>query len=223
MKKQLRIFALVATVLLSVNGFALEINNDPTASESLDSGSSGVTLQAISHQSGHVNSMFGVAIGNGTQANPIHVGTQMGVNHKAILTFDTSSIPDNAQINYVLLLVGVEIDGYQGDYFRYIFENIAVDFSGAVGFGGSYVITGADYYAPAAASFETVIGNGAVGGLMLNLDINQNPRDLTPYINKQGKTQIRLRMFQNPTLELVDIFGMDYPDLSGINLYVGWE
>ena len=228
MKKSL--VTLVVVLIASINISAFEINTDDSVMNQLandaTSSSTSVFLEAVTEETGYVESMFGVHIANGDSENPILLGEEtvgmMTKENRPIFTFDTSGIPATANINYVLLWVGVDVG--ESSY-SYLFENVAVDFAGPVGFGGSFTMTSMDYYSYGMGSFDTVIGNAAVGGLMLNLDINQNLRNLNPYINRLGKTQIRLRFKNNPDNVLMKLYGasLPYPVEQKAILYVGWE
>lgn len=180
-------------------------------------------IDADQTQTGWVNNYGYVNVyADGTPFNPYYVGLSAYTDYRSIYTFDTSDVPANADINYVLLHVSFSI---AGDDYEYIFDNTAIDFAGTSGFGGSFTVTSLDYSALAAASFETVIANAAIGGLMLNLDSDQNPRDLNDYINRSGKTQIRLRMFQNPDSLLATYTGVYDTNTYTYKtrLLIGWE
>ena len=182
-----------------------------------------IIVQADQSQTGWVNNYGYVnVLASGTPFSPYYVGAYGYTNYRSIFTFDTSGVPADADINYVLLHVSFSI---ADDDYEYVFENTAIDFAGTSGFGGSFTVTSLDYSAAAAASFETVIANAAIGGLMLNLDMDQNPRDLNDYINRNGKTQIRLRMFQNPDSLLTTYTGMYDTNTYTYKtqLLVGWE
>ncbi len=215
------ILTIITLATFSMQAYAVEYNNDPAITDSLQSSNSAL-LHAISSETGTVTNYMTV----NTQSNNLNVGksSQFGADHRAIITFDTTVVPQGAQITYALLLVGIDAPGFSGNHYEYVFNNIAIDFATANGFGGSHVVTGLDYLAAAQASFNTVIANGAVGGLMLNLDVDQNQRDLSGVINPNGKTQIRLRFSGNPESVFLDLTAMDFADTNQkISLYLAWE
>ncbi len=188
-----------------------------------------ILVDAIPHQTGFVNSLFQAnTTVTGNYPDGIKVGKEnvgfLNINYKTIFTFDTNGIPQNANINYVLLLVGIEIPDFPGNQYEYIFNRLVIELAHNNGFGGSHTITGLDYSAIPQVTFNTVIANAAVGGLMLNLDKNQNLRDLNPHINRNGKTQIRLSLNQPTESYLGEFYNLLIDDLGGkISLYIGWN
>ena len=215
------IFTILTILAVSLHAHAVEYNNDPGVSDSLANSNSAI-LHAIDSESGTVSNYM--TVDTISQIHNVGKSSFYGKDHRSIITFDTSIVPEGAQITYALLLVGIDAPAYEGNHYEYVFNNISIDFAPANGFGGSHVVTGLDYWAAAQASFNTVIANGAVGGLMLNLDVNQNLRDLTGLINPNGKTQIRLRFFTNPEPVLLNLSAMDLSDTNQkISLYIAWE
>ena len=102
MKKSL--VTLVVVLIASINISAFEINTDDSVMNQLandaTSSSTSVFLEAVTEETGYVDSMFGVHIANGDSENPILLGEEtvgmMTKENRPIFTFDTSGIPATA-------------------------------------------------------------------------------------------------------------------------------
>lgn len=211
----------VLIVLLTVNSsFALTLDSDEQNS---------VSINATVAETGYVDNLFAAHSGlDGSENSPLLAGTKVvnyvEKNHVAIVTFDTAQIPDWAQVTGALLLIsGKDQNGNSAQ--EYIEQHVAVDFAGQFGFGGSFFITGFDYLASAAGSVTSASGIPfPVDGILLHSDNQGNYRDLNSWINKQGKTQLRIRLESNPEDKLLSLRGSGQ-DENGqhIALIVIWE
>ncbi len=209
--------------VFAINSNAFEINTDRSVQSTA---SNSATIYSSVHQSGSVDSNFGVRhfSVHGTAKVGSESNGAYSWNHAAVFTFDTSVVPPDAQVNYVLFHVEITEEGHGTPSYDYIFNHLDIEFSGPFGFGGSHVITGFDYYAAASGSYHSTIANGAVGGLMLNLDVNQNQRDLNAHINRYGSTQVRFKVKNNPDKKLFHFSGTDvFQPGNHVVLYIGWE
>ncbi len=223
MKKLMTTLVAIATVTIiscskGLDSENQEISNTTKSSQLL-------ILNAIASETGYVTAFSANTLADGSALNPLKMGVSDFTNHASIFTFDTSTIPTNATVVQANLRIGAVVDGYPDWQFTYLFDNTQVDFAGPYGFGGnawwpSFTITSGDYYAIAAKSYQTIIANGAAGGLMLELDKQQKRRDINTYINKTGKTQIRLKLFNNPSNALYKIYAFEN---QPIQLFVVYE
>lgn len=114
----------------------------------------------------------------------------LGIHHRAILSFDTSVLPDDATAVGLLLAFPVDADGLPPDYAVYFAEHLRAEIAPAGGFGGSAELSYRDYSAPAAASaaFEY---NPAIGYPIM-------PPEVVAQLDPRGPTQIRLAFDANP-------------------------
>lgn len=133
--------------------------------------------------------------------------------HKAILTFDTSEIPDDAEIGLVALFIGPESASPEDgeDWPAYMSEHAVIEVAGPGGFGGSAFFDGSalsawDYRAPAAGRTGWVqdITMGAV-----HIDDWVNPTGLAELLDRDGLTQLRLGFEDNPEGRLVRFYSGD--------------
>ncbi len=179
----------------------------------------------VTGQTGYVNSSYVVTLTNGTDISPFKVGHKtlgwVTTGYKTIVTFDTSNIPANAEITYGNLWFAPA-----NEEFQYLSEYMVIEFAGPNGFGyDGFSIGGYDYYAPASnGSLDKCSMNLAAGGYVLHVKLEngeQTLRDITPFINKGGKTQMRISIPVNPELKLIEAVFPTYTDDLG--LYLAWE
>jgi hypothetical protein len=123
---------------------------------------------------------------------------------RAILHFPTASLPDNAIVTQLILMI--KNQGVVGTNPFITHQNINVDirkgFFGSAGLFGTHSLDSTDFQAPASKSSVGTIYNNPVSGwywTLLDSSANQ-------FINLQGVTQFRL-MFQ---LDDNDDMGADY-------------
>jgi hypothetical protein len=147
-------------------------------------------------------------------SDAIRVGYQPGwfggKDNRGILTFDTSNIPADAEIQGVWMYLGIHQNHRSllpYDWSSYLSEYMVIDVAGPGGFGGfpcleSLEVTGFDYYASAATRTGWV-QDPAVGAVHLyNPDLN--PSDVYQHLNREGLTQIRLSLEANPLYYLIE-------------------
>jgi serine/threonine protein kinase len=104
---------------------------------------------------------------------------------KAILTFDTSALPENAVVQSVELQV--RRSGYVGD--PYTLGQVHVDVAPASGFSGSPLLEATDFAAPAAAVNSAVLGQTNEDGDWAEASFDEEG---LAAISHQGLTQLRL-------------------------------
>lgn len=125
--------------------------------------------------------------------------------YKAILSFDTSSLPHDAVITDVVLGVGLWLnlayDTAQNQ--QYVDEHVYFEFANFNGFGGSYSLTGFDYYA---FSPHSILRGDLERDFLLGY-YHFLPETAWTFINRFGKTQIRISVPSNPENKLVHAFG----------------
>ena len=182
-----------------------------TIADNDSSGGNTVTLTAIGAEDGYVlestetSNQGGSAAATGTGTSALRAGDDSADKQfKAIVSFDTSSIPDGATITAVKLrlrrglVLGATPFGTHGACY--------VDIKGGSGFGGAVALANGDFQAAADATQVATMSDAPANGDWSEGTLNATGRSL---VNKTGKTQFR-----------VYFSGDDNDDLG--NDYVGW-
>ncbi len=146
----------------------------------------------------------------------LRVGVDNGVNYKAIITVDSSSLNNFNTVQNAVLSVGPFFYSSRPDndvWLQYLQENLVIEFAPSYGFTGSYFlpnysITAASYSAAAVAEFAFVY-SPADNGFKL-------PQAANYYINKTGKTQMRISFKNNPNNYFIGL--VEYNSNQGVAL-----
>jgi len=126
-------------------------------------------------------------VGGTIAAGKIRVGDDAAnKQYVAILSFDTSSIPDGAVITAATLQVKRDIVVGTDPFSTHGNCNVAIS---STGFNGSTALQAADFQAAATASNVAIMSDPTVNGALSTGALNASGR---AGINKTGKTQFRL-------------------------------
>lgn len=170
-----------------------------------------VSFPSIAAQDGYVSSYYTA----NTVGTEVKIGKSGFVTYKGIMTFDTSSLPADAVITTVAIGApgGIEegtFDTSSGNIYRYLEDNIVVDFGGLNGLGGSFAVTASDYYAYTSQSTSFYF-NAANGFMMIE--------NAESFINTYGKTQVRFSFTSNPSSVVLNLDSAENtanPDLPAL-------
>ncbi len=157
---------------------------------------------SIAYLDGDVNSSWVVD----TLSDELTIGST-GVffpnTHKTILTFDTTAVPGGQEIRDALVRLHYAVPNgtdYSG-LAEYIEDNIKIEVAAPFGFGGSYTITGLDYYSlPLVTLAPEAFQIGFLGQPIL---------DLTGHINLNGYTQVAISLINNPENIAINFISSD--------------
>lgn len=194
------------TVLLPLLLTLILLSCRPKPPVLIDSGegktrnSTSVYLEAMENYNAEVDQWFGVTLNPQTFTIGSKTSGFITKNYKSVLTFNTSSIPANAIIDYVFIgwtVAEVSDPGQGSEYWQnYIEDNLKAEFAPLGGFNGSYIITGYDYYAYAVASSAL----DSYGFMLMT-------KTTYVHINRNGYTQLRVTFQQNPDNQYIILRG----------------
>ena len=212
MKVLIKILSLVLIINLVFAGcgnstFQTKENTIKTSVQSSTMIPSEIILDPLADLSGYISNWYGTY----SYGDYFKVGKTNGwfaYNYKAILTFDTSSVPENAEIMGVLLGVYIDFENLPEGWTEYFNTNLKAEIANEYGFGGSeyssgYELKSSDYYAQSAAS-SVFVYNPVIGTPILS-------EEIFPYINRNGYTQFRLGFETNPENYLLNFYSENYP------------
>lgn len=190
-----------ATALLQITVQATTADNPPTTLAFFGPTTEFGFIVESAQGSGVGGTIFNV--GNGPGA--LRAGDDAGRKQtKAILTFDTSLVPDSAMIDSATLRLRRRTVVGQNPFAWPTAPSCLVDIKSG-GFNGSTALEAADFQAPADQP-----GAGLLSDALVNLDWSEAP--LTSglnFINRTGKTQFRVR-FSSATND------------DSVEDYIGW-
>lgn len=148
-----------------------------------------VSFQSIAAEDGFVEESTETSSMGGTinTTATLRYGDQVGNRQiKAFVSFDTSSIPDTANIVSAKLLL--KFNNYMGTNTYNLLGDCQVDIKGGTGFGGATALAAGDFQAAPDAA-----GVAVINGLSPRETGCLSPEGLAA-INKTGKTQLRIAM-----------------------------
>jgi poly(hydroxyalkanoate) depolymerase family esterase len=158
-----------------------------------------VTLSSVAGEDGFVMSNFGYA-------NDLSVGSSAGAQQFGIVSFNTSGIPAGATIQSVTLKVTRNF-GSSGSPFTKL-GSLVADIAPASGFSGSTTLQGGDGTAASAANAVCTLTAASAAGASSQCSLSSSAYQ---YINRGGKTQLRLRF----TVATATAFSTDYVGYYG--------
>ncbi len=213
---------IIITIAISIMTVGCDINSDINTSSTENISETRAfdsnIFYAITSESGYVSNWYEV----NTQADgifpdgvPFKVGKDESAyftkEYKTILTFDTSSIPDDAIITWG----SIDFSSQTSEDYN-SFKGYKMDIAGPFGFGGSTYITGYDFYATAEV---TDIYLEMDDGIYPMMHFSSGDKPL--YINTKGKTQLRLYSY-NENLAVTDFYSLSRTGNS-VRLRLGWK
>lgn len=175
--------------LTLIAGCALPVEDAPVVQSQTEALTERLEIPSIAPQDG--------AVLNWGLPSPLSPTATVGTvgfwtRSRAILSFDTSVIPEDAEIVAVHLFFDVtEFDNVYDQWW----QDAGIEISGPLGFGGSRFLTGLDYAAPAAAEVAWV--PNLLTGHPVLYTRGQIETDVPGLLNRHGITQLRLA-FDNP-------------------------
>jgi pectate lyase len=175
-------------------------NSSYTNTASATTGSSGggsgtsVTFVSIAAEDGRIlessetSNQGGTVDASGSSSSTLRVGDDSGNRqYKTFLSFDTSSIPDNATITSAV--VRLRRGGSAGTNPFTTHGPCYVDIKSGSGFSNSVTLQAGDFQAAADATQVATMSNPSANGDWSSGPLNATGRSL---INKTGKTQLRI-------------------------------
>lgn len=158
-----------------------------------------VSLLSAAGEDGYVMSNF-------AYANDLSAGSSAGAQQFGFVSFDTSGIPAGATIQSVQLKI-VRNYASSGNAFTNL-GSLVTDIQGGSGFSGSTALQGSDSSATAQGS---AVCSMSVAGTALATSQCSLGSSAFQYINRSGKTQLRLRF----TTASLSSFSTDYVGFYG--------
>ena len=154
----------------------------------------GAAMPVEMTRSGHGSLWSGVRVGS----SRVRVGGTgiLSTQYRAVFSFDTSSIPDDATVLGAFLGIAVVDEGLPSDFVEYFADHLVAEIASPSGFSGSPALSSSDLHAPAAGSMSFTY-NPAIGFPIV-------PDDLLDLVNTRGPTQVRLSFRANPERYLVE-------------------
>ena len=180
-------------------------------------------ISSIDSEDGNVNSWFGTdTTPTGDYDSPFTVGKEVtgfiSKDYKAIVSFDTSIIPEGVEIAEVSMPIRIDLTSYNESFDQqvvndFLYNNYTIEYGKPLGFGSSSLLSGFDFFDVALSSVKAVdLPFHIFKGVMLDKNM----------VNRNGKTQLRFTLPVNPYSILVKHKFQAYMNSGPARLQVYW-